>query len=235
MKKRILIKISGAAIGDPNGKEIFNVPKLTAVCKQIAKINKTNSVGVVLGGGNIWRGNMTKNKAFRRANADYMGMMSTVINGLAFKETLHKLGVKAEIYSSLEIEKITFPLAITLMNDDLAKGKVLIFVGGTGHPYFTTDTACAIRAIDMHADLILMGKDGVDGIYTDDPKKNKKAKRYSQLTYLEAINKELKVMDLTAMSLCQDNDVEIIVFNISAKDGILKAYKRQGKFTRIHR
>lgn len=235
MKKRILIKISGAAIRDDKHKEIFDLKKLEAICNQIKQINKTNSVGVVLGGGNIWRGNMTKNNAFRRANADYMGMMSTVINGLAFKETLHRLGVKAEIYTSLEIEKITFPLSITLMNDDLAKGKVLIFVGGTGHPYFTTDTACAIRAIDMHATTILMGKDGVDGVYSADPKKNKKAKKYKSISYLEAINKELKVMDLTAMSLCQDNDVEIIVFDVASKNGIVNAYKRVGKFTRVHK
>ncbi len=235
MKKRILIKISGAAIRDNVHKDIFDVKKLTDICKQIALINKTNSVGVVLGGGNIWRGNMTRKNSFRRANADYMGMMSTVINGLAFKETLHRLGVKAEIYTSLEIEKITFPLSITLMNDDLAKGKVLIFVGGTGHPYFTTDTACAIRAIDMHANLILMGKDGVDGVYSADPNKTKKAKFYKNLTYAEAINKKLKVMDSTALSLCQDNDIDTIVFSVSAKNGILKAYKRQGKFTRIHK
>ncbi len=235
MRKRILIKISGAAIGDSVNKEIFDIKKLEAICKQIAKINKTNSVGIVLGGGNIWRGNMTKGNAFRRANADYMGMMSTVINGLAFKETLHRLGVKAEIYTSLEIEKISFPLSITLMNDDLAKGKVLIFVGGTGHPYFTTDTACAIRAIDMHADLILMGKDGVDGVYSADPNKVKNAKFFKDLTYAEALQRKLKIMDSTALSLCNDNNIETIVFGVNQKDGIIKALKQQGKFTKVHR
>ncbi len=178
---------------------------------------------------------MTKGNAFRRANADYMGMMSTVINGLAFKETLHRLGVKAEIYTSLEIEKISFPLSITLMNDDLAKGKVLIFVGGTGHPYFTTDTACAIRAIDMHADLILMGKDGVDGVYSADPNKVKNAKFFKDLTYAEALQRKLKIMDSTALSLCNDNNIETIVFGVNQKDGIIKALKQQGKFTKVHR
>lgn len=234
MKKRVLVKISGGAIKGSHG-EIYDNKKLKALCKQLAILNKTASIGLVLGGGNIWRGNMTKDNAFRRANADYMGMLSTIMNGLAFKETLHKLGVKAEIYSALEVDKITDPISINLINDDLAKGKIIIFVGGTGHPFFTTDTACAIRAIDMHADLILMGKDGVDGVYSADPNKNKKAKFYKSLTFLEAISKELGVMDLSALTLCLENNIDIYVFDVLAKDNIIKTYKRQSKFTHIHK
>ena len=234
MKKRVLVKISGAAIKGNHG-EIYDNKKLIFLCKQLATLNKTAAVGLVLGGGNIWRGNMTKDKAFRRANADYMGMLSTVMNGLAFKETLHKLGVKAEIYSALEVDRITHKIAIDKINDDIAKGKIIIFVGGTGHPFFTTDTACAIRAIDMHADLILMGKDGVDGVYSSDPNKNKNAKFYKELTFQEAINKQLGVMDLSALTLCLENNINIYVFNVLAKDGILKAFKKKTKYTYIHK
>lgn len=234
MKKRVLVKISGGAIKGTKG-EIYDNKKLLALCKQLATLNKTAAVGLVLGGGNIWRGNMTKDNAFRRANADYMGMLSTVMNGLAFKETLHKLGVKAEVYSALEVERISSPIAINLINDDIAKGKIIIFVGGTGHPFFTTDTACAIRAIDMHANLILMGKDGVDGVYSADPNKNKKAKFYKSITFLDAISKKLGVMDLSALTLCMENNIDIYVFDVLAKDNIVKAYKKKCKFTHIHK
>ena len=234
MKKRVIVKISGAAIKG-NGSDIYDNKKLVDLCKQLKELNKTCSVGLVLGGGNIWRGNMTKNDAFRRANADYMGMLSTVMNGLAFKETLHKLGVKAEIYSALEVQRVSYPIAINLINDDLAKGKVIIFVGGTGHPFFTTDTACAIRAIDMHADAILMGKDGVDGVYTADPRKDKKAKFIKELSHLDAISQNLRVMDLSALTLCHDNDIDIYVFDLLAPNAILKVAKKQCKFTHIHK
>ncbi|XQP55186.1 MAG: UMP kinase [Mycoplasmoidaceae bacterium] len=234
MKKRVLVKISGAAIKGTHG-DIYDNKKLLFLCKQLATLNKTAAVGLVLGGGNIWRGNMTKDKAFRRANADYMGMLSTVMNGLAFKETLHKLHVKAEIYSALEVDRISHKIAIDKINDDIAKGKIIIFVGGTGHPFFTTDTACAIRAIDMHADVILMGKDGVDGVYSSDPNKNKNAKFYKSLTFLEAISKELGVMDLSALTLCLENNIDIFVFDVLAKDNILKVYKKKTKFTHIHK
>ena len=233
MKKRVLVKISGGAIKSNDG--IYDNKKLVALCKQLATLNKTASVGLVLGGGNIWRGNMTKDNAFRRANADYMGMLSTVMNGLAFKETLHKLGVKAEIYSALEVDKISYPISINLINDDLSKGKIIIFVGGTGHPFFTTDTACAIRAIDMHADVILMGKDGVDGVYSSDPNKNKNAKFFKELTFHDAISKQLGVMDLSALTLCLENNIDILVFDVLAKDNILKAFKKKTKFTHIHK
>ncbi|MCQ3907317.1 MAG: UMP kinase [Mycoplasmoidaceae bacterium] len=178
---------------------------------------------------------MTKDNAFRRANADYMGMLSTVMNAVAFKETFHRIGVKAEIYSALEVDKVTYPIAINLINDDLAKGKIIIFAGGTGHPFFTTDTACAIRAIDMHADVILMGKDGVDGVYSADPNKYKDAKFYKTLTFQEAIAKQLGVMDLSALTLCLENNIDIYVFDVLAKDNILKTFRKKSKFTHIHK
>ncbi len=234
MKKRVLVKISGAAIKGSHG-EIYDNQKLLALCKQLAALNKVASVGLVLGGGNIWRGNMTKDRAFRRANADYMGMLSTIMNGIAFKETLHKLKVKAEVYSALEVDKVAEPISINLINDDLAKNKIIIFAGGTGHPFFTTDTACAIRAIDMHADLILMGKDGVDGVYSADPNKVKNAKFYKSLTFQEAISQRLGVMDLSALTLCLENNIDIYVFDVLAKDNILKTFRRKSKFTHIHK
>ncbi|MCQ2748361.1 MAG: UMP kinase [Mycoplasmoidaceae bacterium] len=178
---------------------------------------------------------MTKDKAFRRANADYMGMLSTIMNGIAFKETLHKIGVKAEVYSALEVDRITKKIAIDKINDDIAEGKVIIFAGGTGHPFFTTDTACAIRAIDMRADFILMGKDGVDGVYTADPNKNKNAKFIKSITFQGAIEKQLKVMDLPALTLCLENNIDIYVFDVLAKDSIIKTFKKKTKFTHIHK
>lgn len=234
MKKRVLIKISGAAIKGSHG-DIYDYNHLTLLCKQLKKLNNVASIGIVLGGGNIWRGNMTKNNAFRRANADYMGMLSTVMNALAFKETLYRMGVKAEIYSALEVDKISKKIAIDKINNDLDDGKIVIFAGGTGHPFFTTDTACAIRAIDMHADIILMGKNGIDGVYSSDPNKNKNAKFYKTLTFHEAIDKELGVMDLSALTLCLENNIEIYVFDILAKDNILKVFQKKTKFTYIHK
>jgi len=234
-KKRLLIKISGGAIKNDTENDIYDTQKITAVCKQLAELNKTCNIGIVVGGGNIWRGNMTKNGIFRRLNADYMGMMSTVMNGLAFKEVLHKLGVEAAVFSALHIEKATFDISLGLLEDAFKENKILIFVGGTGHPYFTTDTACAMRAIDMDADIVLMGKDGVDGIFSDDPKKNPKAKFYDDITFDEAINKNLKVMDMSAFTLLKEANIEVRVFNLIAKNGIINAYNKKCKFTRVHK
>lgn len=232
--KRILIKISGASIKSDNG-SIFDLDMINNLATQIQKLKKKYQIGIVIGGGNIWRGNMTVNNVFKKENADYMGMLSTVINGIAIKDILSSHGVDVVLHSSLGINNFTKPIDIEMVNKELDEGKVIIFVGGTGHPYFTTDTGCVIRAMDIHANLILMGKDSIDGVYSDDPFVNKNAKFFPNLKFIDVINKKLKIMDLSALTLCEQNGINVYVFNILSKNCIINILKKKGKFTYIHK
>lgn len=228
-KQRILIKISGASLHS-NDKDIFDVNKLDSLAKEIASLSQKYSIGIVIGGGNIWRGNMTKNNFFKQANADYMGMLATVMNAIALKEAFANNSTSSVILSNLNVEKITKQVTVDRINKKLDKDNILIFAGGTGHPFFTTDTGCALMATYMDAKLIVMGKDGVDGVYSDDPKKNKDAKFFSKITFDQVFKKKLKVMDLTALTLCNDHDIDILVFNMNAKNGITKVLDQRNEF-----
>ena len=232
--KRILIKISGASIKSKDN-NIFDLNYIKNLAKQIAILAKKYQIGIVIGGGNIWRGNMTVGNVFKKANADYMGMLSTIINALAFKDILVNYGCQVNLYSALAISNVTKPIVIEKINNDLNKKKVAIFAAGTGHPYFTTDTGCVIWAIDMDADVILMGKDSVDGVFSDDPQINKKAKFYSDLKFIDVLKKKLKVMDLSALTLCEQHDIDIYVFNILQSNSLLKIINKKCKFTHIHK
>jgi uridylate kinase len=181
-------------------------------------------IGVVIGGGNIFRGLQGAAKGMDRVQGDYMGMLATVINSMALQAELEKQGVKTELLGGLAIEPICKESSRARIKQALEEGKVVLIGGGTGNPYFTTDTASSLRAIEMQADAILKGT-RVDGIYTADPEKDPNATKYSSLTYEEALNKQLKIMDLTAFALCRENNMPIYVFDMNKKGNLLKVIK----------
>ena len=216
---RILLKLSGEALGGESGVGIC--PE--AVQDMAAQIREVRDLGVqvviVLGGGNIFRGLAGSERGIERATGDYMGMLATVINSLALQDALEKLGVATRVQTSITMTQIAEPFIRRRALRHLEKGRVVIFGGGTGNPYFSTDTAAALRANEMGAEAILKATK-VDGIYDCDPKKNSKAKRFSHIKYIEALQRQLKVMDSTAFSLCMDNKIPIIVFNLTARGNI---------------
>jgi uridylate kinase len=180
-------------------------------------------VGIVVGGGNIWRGAQAEADGMDRVTADYAGMLATVINALALQDVLERQGVDTRTQSALDIRQVAEPYIRRRAIRHLEKGRVVIFAGGTGNPYMTADTAAALRAIEIGAEVLLMSKNGVDGIYTADPRKDPKAKKIDRITHLQVLNKRLAVMDTTALTLCLDNKLPIIVFDLEAKDGMQKA------------
>ena len=221
--KRIVLKLSGEAL---QGKKSHGIdqPVLVSIAAQIKEIRDLKvDVAVVLGAGNIFRGQEntgSRGLDMDRSVADYMGMLATVINGLALQDVLEKTGVPTRVMTAIDMERIAEPYIRRRAIRHLEKGRVVIFVAGTGNPYFTTDTAAALRAMEINADAILKGTQ-VDGVYSADPLKVKGAKKFSQLKYIEVLKKGLKVMDATAISLCMDNKLPIVVFNLN-KEGNIK-------------
>src|SRR5271165_4032326 len=209
---RILLKLSGESLGDANGVGIS--PE--AVQHMAGQIREVRDLGVevvvVVGGGNIFRGLSGSKRGIERATGDYMGMLGTVINALALQDCLEKIGVATRVQSAITMSQVAEAFIRRRAVRHLEKGRVVIFGGGTGNPYFSTDTAAALRANEIGAEVILKATK-VDGIYDSDPKQNPKAKRYTQIKYIEALQKQLKVMDSTAFSLCMDNEMPIIVFD----------------------
>ena len=210
--RRILLKLSGEALGGENGVGI-SPEAVREMARQIAEVREMGvQVVVVAGGGNIYRGAAGGERGIERATGDYMGMLATVINALALQDALEKLGVETRVQSAINMSQVAEPFIRRRAVRHLEKGRVVIFGGGTGNPYFSTDTAAALRANEIGAEVILKATN-VDGIYESDPKTNPEAKRYEQITYLEALQKRLQVMDSTAFSLCMDNKMPIIVFD----------------------
>src|SRR5690349_6241494 len=210
---RILLKLSGEGLGGEKGIGIDR-EAVQSMAEQIREVRELGvQVVVVVGGGNIFRGLPGSERGIDRATGDYMGMLATVINALALQDALEKVGVATRVQSAISMAQVAEPFIRRRAVRHLEKGRVVIFGGGTGNPYFSTDTAAALRANEIGAEVILKATK-VDGIYDSDPKKNPKAKRYSQITYLEALQKQLKVMDSTAFSLCMDNKMPIIVFDL---------------------
>jgi uridylate kinase len=221
--KRVLLKLSGEAFGGENECGIDTVV-LTRVARQIKRVTEMGvSMAVVVGGGNIWRGSQAEKDGMDRVTADYAGMLATVINALALQDTLEREGVVTRTQSAITIQQVAEPYIRRRAIRHLEKGRVVIFAGGTGNPYMTTDTAAALRAIEIQADVLLMAKNKVDGIYSADPLKHPKAKKFKRLTHLEALNKRLEVMDTTALSLCLENRLPIIVFDLEAPNSIERA------------
>jgi uridylate kinase len=217
---RVLLKLSGEALmGDKSfGFDNTVIAQYAADIKTIVDLGV--QVAIVIGGGNIYRGMNEKETGIERAHGDYMGMLATVINGMAMQAGLEKIGVFTRLQSAIKMEQIAEPYIRRRAIRHLEKGRVVIFGAGTGNPYFTTDTAGSLRAIEITADVILKGT-RVDGIYTADPEKDKNAKKYSTITYQECISGNLKVMDMTAFTLCMENNLPIIVFDMN-KPGNLK-------------
>lgn len=221
--KRIVLKLSGEALQgkQPHG---IDVKVLTLLAEQIKEVKNLGvEVNIVLGGGNIFRGleNVQgKGLAMDRSVADYMGMLATVINGLALQDSLEKKGLPTRVMTAIEMERIAEPYIRRRAIRHLEKGRVVIFVAGTGNPFFTTDTAAALRAMEVNADVILKATK-VEGVFSADPLKDKNAKKYKQLKYIDVLKKGLKVMDATAISLCMDNRLPIVVFNLN-KPGNIK-------------
>lgn len=221
--KRVVLKLSGEVLrGGKNGDAIDGAT-LEKVCRQVKEIHDLGvQVCVVIGGGNIFRGLSGEQRGVDRTTGDYMGMLATVINGLALMDRLEKLGVNTRVQSAIPMNQIAEPFILRRAIRHLEKGRVVIYVAGTGNPYFSTDTTAALRASEMHADIILKATK-VDGIYDKDPKKYPDAVKYDTLTFIDALKQRLNVMDSTAFSLCLDNNVPILVFDLNDEHAIRKA------------
>jgi uridylate kinase len=213
MYKRILLKVSGESLAGPEkyGIEPACVARIAGEITEIQQMGV--QVALVIGGGNIFRGLKAAAKGMDRATADQMGMLATIINALAMQNALEKIGTITRVQSAIEVQQLAEPFIRRRAIRHLEKGRIVIFAAGTGNPYFTSDTAASLRAIEIHADLILKGT-RVDGVYDSDPELNPKAVRYDRLTYFEVIQHQLKVMDATSVTLCMDNEIPIRVFNI---------------------
>lgn len=221
--KRVVLKLSGESLAGEQGFGI-NPPVVEDIAAQIKKVREQGvDVAIVVGGGNIWRGLAGSAKGMDRASADYMGMMATCMNALALQDALEKMDVDTRVQTAIEMRQIAEPYIRRKAVRHMEKGRVVIFGAGTGNPYFSTDTTAALRAAEIEADVILMAKKGTDGIYDSDPNKNPNAKKFDKLTYIEIINRGLQVMDTTATSLCMDNNIPLVVFNIDNHKNIVKA------------
>ncbi|MFD2044133.1 UMP kinase [Ornithinibacillus salinisoli] len=220
--RRIVLKLSGEALSGKLGYGIE--PKvIQSVARQVKEVAELGvEVAVVVGGGNIWRGKVGSEMGMDRANADYMGMLATVMNSLALQDSLETIGIPTRVQTSIEMRQVAEPYIRRKAIRHLEKKRVVIFAAGTGNPYFSTDTTAALRAAEIEAEVILMAKNNVDGVYTDDPKINKNAEKYDNLSYMEMLNEGLGVMDSTASSLCMDNDIPLVVFSITEEGNIKK-------------
>ena len=218
--KRVLIKLSGEAF---KGETAYGIdaPTVARVAKQIKQVMAMGvEVAIVVGAGNIWRGARAAEDGIDRVTADYAGMLATVINALSLQDALERQGVVTRTQSAIVIEQVAEPYLRRRAIRHLEKGRAVILAGGTGNPYMTTDTAAALRAIEVEADVLLMTKNNVDGVYSADPRKDPSAKKFDRLSYLEVLNMRLHVMDATALSLCLENKLPIIVFDLQAKRSI---------------
>ena len=221
--KRVILKLSGEVLRGGKSGDPIDADTLFHVCSQVMEIHELGvQVGVVIGGGNIFRGLNGEKRGVDRTTGDYMGMLATVINGLAIMDCLEKLGVSTRVQSAIPMNQIAEPFILRRAMRHMEKGRVVIFVAGTGNPYFSTDTTAALRASEMHADIIMKATK-VDGVYNKDPKKHADAVKYDQLTFIDALKQRLNVMDSTAFSLCMDNNVPILVFDLNDEHSIRKA------------
>ncbi|MGI6686620.1 MAG: UMP kinase [Bacillota bacterium] len=219
--KRVVLKLSGEALAGNLGYGI-DQDMLSSIAEQVKEVRLAGvEVAIVVGGGNIWRGIAGSARGMDRATADYMGMLATVMNSLALQDALEKVEVDTRVQVAIEMRQIAEPYIRRRAIRHLEKGRVVIFAAGTGNPYFSTDTTAALRAAEIEAEVILMAKK-VDGVYDSDPMKNQKAKKYDNLSYMEVLNQGLGVMDSTAASLCKDNGLPLIVFNINQQGNILR-------------
>ncbi len=222
MYKRIVLKLSGEALAGANGNGIDD-KTVGAVVKQLKEVHDMGiEIGIIVGGGNFWRGR--QGTEMDRTTADHMGMLATVINALAMQDALERAGIPTRVQTALTITRLAEPYILRRALRHFEKGRVVIFAGGTGNPYFTTDTAASLRAAEIQADALLLAKN-VDGIYDSDPNTNKNAVKFEELTYMDVIKNGLKAMDTTAVSMCMENNIPIVAFALNEKDSILRAVK----------
>lgn len=230
--KRIVLKLSGEVLEGHQGYGI-DPDEIRSIAGQVREVKELGvDVAVVIGGGNLIRGQIAADEGIDRSTADYMGMLATVINSLALQDALEKLGVHTRVLTAIEMRQLAEPYIRRRAIRHLEKGRVVILAGGTGNPYFTTDTAAALRAVEINADVILKATK-VDGVYTADPKIDPKARKFGKLRYIEVLKKRLKVMDATAISLCMDNRLPIVVFNLTQRGNIKKVILGQKIGTRV--
>lgn len=220
--KRVVMKLSGEALAGDAGQGI-NPPEIRKVAEEIKEVHDLGvQIAIVVGGGNMWRGESGAQMGMERAQADYIGMLGTVVNALALQDNLESIGVPTRVQTAIEMRQVAEPYIRRKAMRHLEKGRIVIFAAGTGSPYFSTDTTSALRASEINADVILMAKNGVDGIYSADPRKDANAVKYDKLTHMEIINKGLQVMDTTASSLSMDNNIPLVVFNMNERGNIKK-------------
>lgn len=220
--KRVLLKLSGEALAGSKGNGV-DAKTVGEICDKIKEIVDLGvKVGIVVGGGNFWRGR--NGHQMERTTADYMGMLATAMNGLALQDALEARGVYSRVQTSIEMREIAEPFIQRKAMKHLEKGRVVIFACGTGHPYFTTDTAAALRATEMNAEVILLGK-SIDAVYSADPKLYPNATKFEEISYIDVLNKDLKVMDSTATAMCRDNNIPLLVFGIADPQNIVRAVK----------
>lgn len=232
MYKRVLLKLSGEALSSQTS--AFDPVILKRLAEELKEVQKLGvELAIVVGGGNFIRGKMMAEMGMNRVQGDYMGMLGTVINALAVQNALEQEGVQTRVQTAIEMQKIAEPFILRRAIRHLEKGRIVIFGAGTGSPYFSTDTTAALRASEIDADVILMAKNGVDGVYDSDPKKNPDAKKYDTLNYMDVLNEGLQVMDSTAISMCMDNDIDLVVFNMNEPGNIVKAVRREVNGTTI--
>src|SRR5216117_1207531 len=223
--ERIVLKLSGEAMQERGGRENISLSVVRDIAVRIKEVNELGvQIAIVIGGGNIWRGLSASHRGMDRTTADYMGMLATVINALALRSTLDKMGVETRVQTAIEMKNVAEPFILGRAIRHLEVGRVVIFAAGTGNPYFSTETTAALRASEIRADVILKATK-VDGVYDRDPTKHPDAKRFGQLTFAEALSKRLQIMDSTAFSLCMDNKIPIVVFDMykpgSIRDAVL--------------
>lgn len=224
--KRIVLKLSGEALAGEQGYGIDPIV-VEEIAKEIAELAKTTDlqIAIVVGGGNIWRGLAGSAKGMDRASADYMGMIATVMNSLALQDALENLGAATRVQTAIAMQEVAEPYIRRRAIRHLEKGRIVIFAAGTGNPYFSTDTTAALRAAEIEADAILMAKKFADGVYDSDPRTNPEAKKFDELSYMDVISRELKVMDSTSTTLCKDNNIPIVVFSMDIPGNITRAAK----------
>lgn len=232
--KRVLLKLSGEAFADPEQGFGIDANIVHSLAKQLSGLQGNGvQIAIVVGGGNIFRGTQAAAMGMERARADYMGMLATVINALALQDALGQVGAECRVLSAIWMQEVAEPFIRGRALRHLEKGRIVIFAGGTGNPYFSTDTAASVRALEIGADALLKGTK-VDGVYDSDPAKNPSATRYSELEYIEVLQKGLKVMDATAISLCMDNKMPIIVFDLTLDGNIRRVVWGEDVGTKVH-
>lgn len=220
---RVLLKLSGEAFAGDGSQGVIDYGAVAAIAGEVVRLHRSGvQIAIVIGGGNVMRGQLAEAAGMKRVTADHIGMLGTVINALSLQDSLEQQGVDTRVQTAVPIQTVAEPYINRRALRHLEKGRVVILAGGTGNPFFTTDTAAALRASEVRANAILMAKNGTDGVYDKDPRRHADAVKFDRLSYAEAIDRRLKVMDLTAMTFCMENNMPIVVFDINAPGSILR-------------